>query len=149
MGSNLASKSLPECPGPPILLENMALQQLFLKLAFVLPKCSWTAFWQLLGPSWAPFGLNLGPLGRLFGSTCALWDGFEPHLGASWASLGLHLGHLGASWANLGSLGRQMGSKWTPIGRQMDAEWVPNWTATTAANVSVRLKNAITAAKCC
>ena len=113
----------PERPGPAILLDSMALFTLFQKLPFVPSKCSWTAFRQLLGPFWAPFGLNLGPLGRLLGSTWGLWGAFGAHLGASWAPLGFHLGLLGASWANLGPSGRQMGSKWTPSGRKMDAKW--------------------------
>ena len=94
----------------------------FRKLQFLVSKCSWTAFWQLLGPAWTPFGFHLELLGRLLGSTWGLWGAFGAHLGASWAPLGLHLGFLGASWANLEPSGRQMGSKWTPAGRQMDAK---------------------------
>ena len=80
----------PECPGPSILLDLMTLFTLFPKVPFALSKCSWTAFWQLLGPSWAPFGLNLGPLGHLLSSTWGLLAAFGAHLGASWAPLGLH-----------------------------------------------------------
>ena len=118
----------PERPGPPILLDSMALFALFHKLPFVLSKCSWTALWQLLGPSWTPFGLNLESLGRLLGSTWGLLGAFGAHLGVSWAPLGLHLGLLGASWANLGSSGHQMDAKWAPNGRQMGAKWTPSWT---------------------
>ena len=149
-------RALPECPQPLRTTLPCRRERKISKSPFVLSKCSWAAFWQLLGPAWAPFGLHLESLRRLLGSTWSLWGALGCHLGASWTPLGLHLGLLGASWANLRPSGRQMGSKWTPSGRQMDAEWtsfgrqvgLSSWTATTAANVNVRLKNATTAAMC-
>ena len=90
-------RALPECPQPLRTTLPCTRERKFSKLPFVLSKCSWTAFWQLLRPSWAPFGLNLGPLGRLLSSTWALWGAFGAHLRVSWAPLGLHLGLLGAS----------------------------------------------------
>ena len=123
LGSNLASKCLSRAPQPLRITFPCTRERKFSKLPFVLPKCFWTAFWHLLEPSWAPFELNLGPLGHLLGSTWGLWAAFGAHLGPSWAPLGLHLALLGASWANLGPSGRQMGSKWTPSGRKMGAKW--------------------------
>ena len=126
-GSREASKrrfgSLWQVPGPLRIALPCRRERKFSKLSFVLSKCSWAAFWQLLEPCWLSFGLHLGPLGRLLGSTWGLWGAFGAHLEAFWAPLGLHLGLLGTSWANLRPSGRQMGSKWTPSGRQMDAEW--------------------------
>ena len=126
-----------------------------------------------MGPSWASFGLNLKPLGRLLASTWSLLDASWAELGASWAPpgrlWGSSWGLLGASWASLGSLGRilgQLGASWVPIGRQLGAKWMPHgrhmgakwasselqvglpsWTATTAASFNILLKNAKTAAK--
>ena len=140
LGSNLASK----CPSRVPRITNFARQYgtfcTFSEIAFcalqVLLGCLLAALGAILGAFWVPLGasgasieLNLGPLGRLWGS--------------SW-------GLLGGSWAPLGRLGRllgQLGAFRAPNGRQVDAKWASNWAARTAARVSIRLKNAKTAAK--
>ena len=71
--SKSARSASPERPGPSILLDITTLFQLFQKLPIVLSKRSWTAFWQLLGHSWTPFGPNLGPLGPNLRSLGYLW----------------------------------------------------------------------------
>ena len=112
-------RALPECPQPFRTTLPCTRECKFSKLPFVLSKCSWTCllaplgpfldtFWAQLGASWAPFGLNLGSLGRRWGSSWGL-------LGASWAPLG-----------PLGCLLGQLGALWAPNGLQMDANWTPN-----------------------
>ena len=111
----------------------------FSKLPFVLSNCSWAAFWQLLGPAWAAFGLNLEPLGRLLVSHWDLLGAFGADLEVFWAPLLRHLGRLGRFLGQLGSSwppnGCQMVAKWAPNGRQMHAKL----DATTTASVNVRL----------
>ena len=85
----------------------------------MLSKCSWAAFWQLLGSAWVAFGLNLEPLGRLLVSHWDLVGAFGADLEVFWAPLLRHLGRLGRF------LG-QLGSSWPPNGCQMVAKWTPN-----------------------
>ena len=107
------------------------------------------ACWAQLEGSWAPLRLNLEPLGRLWVSSSGLLAASRAPHGSLWRLLG----QLGALWP---PNRLQMDAKWAPNGRQMGAIWMPSgrqvglssWTATTAANVSVHLKNATTAAKC-
>ena len=92
-------RALPGCPQPLRTTLPRTRERKFSKLPFVLSKCSWTAFWQLLGPSWPPFGFNLGHLGRLLGSTWGLRGAFGTHLGPSWVPFGLHFGGPGVQFS--------------------------------------------------
>ena len=113
-------RALPECPQPLRTTLPCTRERKISKSPFVLSKCSWAAFWQLLGPAWTPFGLHLEPLGCLLASTWGLWGSVGAHLGASWTPLGLHLGLLGASGPTWGLLGAKWASSGCQVGAKLD-----------------------------
>ena len=84
-----------ECPGPSKSSSRAGESLIFMFFSFSFQH------WLLaqLGASWAPLGLNLEVLGRLFASTWALLGAFWPQLVRSWRQLGLILAHLGPNLA--------------------------------------------------
>ena len=133
LSSNLVSKCLPGVAQTLEFARQYSTLATFSRIAFfaaqVLLDCFLACllallgvFWAQLGASWAPSGLNLGPLGHPSGLNLGPLGRQVGLPRRSWAPSWAAKAHLGAKLGCQGALGRQLGANWTPIGRQVSTK---------------------------